>query len=168
MDTQIENLEILVSVTHQRLRVQKNGLTIAEFPVSTSKFGTGSQPGSFQTPLGKFKIAKKIGYNAPLFAVFRARQFTGEIASLGGSEDLILTRILWLEGIEPHNANTFDRFIYLHGTNQEHLLGTPASHGCIRMSNSDIVKLFDWVQEGTPVQILPTWPQNLENPPLET
>lgn len=85
--------------------------------------------------------------------IFKARKATGQIASLGGEEDHILTRILWLEGLEPHNQNTWKRFIYLHGTNQEELLGTPASHGCIRLSNKNIVDLFGRVRKGDLVEI---------------
>jgi lipoprotein-anchoring transpeptidase ErfK/SrfK len=85
--------------------------------------------------------------------IFRSRIATGKVADQGGEEDLVLTRILWLEGLDPHNANTRQRYIYIHGTNQEHLIGTPASHGCIRLRNNDMIDLFDRVNEGTHVEI---------------
>ena len=144
---------IEVSIAAQRLRVLRGEEVVAEFPVSTSRFGLGSEPGSFKTPLGNFRIAEKIGAKAPAWSVFRARQPTGEIASEGGEEDLVLTRILWLEGLEEHNANTRDRFIYLHGTNQEKAIGTPASHGCVRLANADMIRLYEMVPVGTPLRI---------------
>jgi lipoprotein-anchoring transpeptidase ErfK/SrfK len=85
--------------------------------------------------------------------IFRSRIATGKVAEQGGEEDLVLTRILWLEGLDPQNANTRQRYIYIHGTNQEHLIGTPASHGCIRLRNEDMIDLFGRVHEGTHVEI---------------
>jgi hypothetical protein len=128
--------------------------------ISSSKYGIGYEPGSYKTPLGRFRIHRKIGENAASGTVFKSRVATGEMFSnhpdnpLSESpEDLILTRILWLEGLDSSNANTRERYIYLHGTNQEHLLGKPASHGCIRFGNEDILELFDSVDEGTEVII---------------
>jgi lipoprotein-anchoring transpeptidase ErfK/SrfK len=127
---------------------------IAVYPVSTSKFGLGFEEGSFRTPTGRFRIAEKIGQDALPWMTFKSRLQTGRIASPGGDEDLVLTRILWLEGLDPENANTHARYIYLHGTNQEELIGTPSSHGCIRLRNDDMVHLFDQVAVGTPVMII--------------
>ena len=90
-----------------------------------------------------------IGDGEPLGTVFRSRLPTGENGLGAPDEDLILTRILWLEGAEPHNANTRERYIYIHGTNHEALIGEPASHGCVRMRNADIVELFGMVAPGT-------------------
>jgi len=143
-----------ISVPRQILEVVRNGQVDASFPISTSKFGLGSEPGSYKTPVGRFRIAEKIGANAPLNAVFKSREFTGEISQLAGDEDLILTRILWLDGLDPANANTHDRYVYIHGTNQEARIGSPASHGCVRMRNPDIVQLFDRIPEGTIVEII--------------
>jgi lipoprotein-anchoring transpeptidase ErfK/SrfK len=143
-----------VSVPDQRLDLLAGNAVLASYPISTSKYGLGSEPGSFRTPTGRFVIDEMIGKSAPAWAAFKSRQLTGEIATAGGEEDGILTRILWLAGTEPHNANTRDRFIYIHGTNQEALIGTPASHGCVRMRNADIVDLFARVRPGTPVEIL--------------
>jgi lipoprotein-anchoring transpeptidase ErfK/SrfK len=145
--------EIHVSIADQTLHLLSNGKPVKSWPVSTSKFGTGSEPGSFRTPTGSFRIAEKFGHDAPLWSVFKSRLPTGEIARPGGDEDGVLSRILWLEGTEDHNANTHDRYIYIHGTNQEHLIGTPASHGCVRLRNPDVAELFELVPPGTPVRI---------------
>jgi len=123
-------------------------------PVSTSQFGLGEVPNSFKTPRGWHHIAEKIGEDAPLNAIFESRRFTGSVwdgQSLDG--DLILTRILWLAGDEVANTTTHDRYIYFHGTNHEHLIGTPASHGCIRLRNSDMKNLFESVSAGIRVYI---------------
>lgn len=86
--------------------------------------------------------------------IFKSRKPTGEIALLGGETDHVLTRILWLGGLDPENRNTRDRYIYIHGTNQENLIGTPASHGCIRLRNADVITLFDAVEVGDYVEII--------------
>ncbi len=148
------SLRLRVDVGRQALDVLRGGLIEKTYIISTSKYGLGSEPGSFCTPLGRFQIAEKIGHGAPLGAVFRSRLPTGEIAAPGGGEDLILTRILWLDGLNADNANTKSRCVYLHGTNQEALLGTPSSHGCVRMANRDIAELYDEIPEGTLVEIL--------------
>jgi L,D-transpeptidase YbiS len=147
-------LLIRIDTVRQRMDLLKEGKLFKSYPVSTSKFGFGFDLGSNRTPLGSFAVWKKIGAGVPMGAVFKNRIPTGEIASQGGEQDLILTRVLWLDGVEESNANTKDRFIYIHGTNQEALLGTPASHGCIRMSNADIAECFEQIAEGTPVEIV--------------
>lgn len=146
-------VSLSVSISGQRMDLIEGDRLIASYPVSTSAFGTGFEEGSLKTPTGRFLIAEKIGAGAPLGAIFRARRPTGEISRGGGDSDEILTRILWIEGLDPENANTRSRFIYIHGTNREDLIGSPASHGCIRMKNPDIVGLFDLVPEGTPLEI---------------
>ena len=146
-------MRLRVDVSRQALDVLRGDLIEKTYLISTSKFGLGAEPGSFRTPLGRFQIAEKIGGGAPLGAVFKSRLPTGEIACPGGEEDLILTRILWLDGLDADNANTRARYVYLHGTNQEALLGTPASHGCVRMANRDIAELYDEIPEGTFVEI---------------
>jgi len=146
-------LSLRVDVAGQRIHFLSDGALVKSWPVSTSKFGVGTQPGSFRTPCGRFRIFRKIGEGALPWAVFKGRVETGEVATPGGEEDGILTRILWLEGLDEDNANTRDRYIYLHGTNQEDLIGTPASHGCIRLRNDDIRELFDMVPEGVAVEI---------------
>ena len=149
---------IVVDVGRQTLRVMDGASMTAEFPVSTSRFGLGCEEGSFRTPTGRFVVRAKIGQGAPAWTVFRARESTGELAGPGGEEDLVLTRILTLDGLDPGNANTLERFVYIHGTNQEQLIGTPASHGCIRLRNADMITLHDMVPAGTPVDILPPPP----------
>lgn len=145
--------EILIQLGTQRLQLWEGDRLLREYPVSTSRYGPGFEEGSLQTPTGRFIIAEKIGAGAPLRAVFRQRQPTGDIHKGGGEEDAILTRILWLDGLEPANAKTFRRYIYIHGTNREDLLGQPASQGCIRMANADVAELFELVEEGTKVLI---------------
>jgi len=144
---------IVVDVATQTLRVMDGPTLAAEFPVSTSRFGLGSEEGSFRTPTGHFVIRDKIGDGAPPWTIFRARRDTGDIAPPGGEEDFVLTRILTLDGLDPDNANTLDRFVYIHGTNQEDLIGSPASHGCVRLRNADMIALHDMVAPGTPVTI---------------
>ena len=138
-------------------------MLIRQYPVSTAANGLGERSGSYCTPRGRHRIAEKIGAGAPLGAAFKARQPTGEIWTReldaeNPGRDWILTRILWLEGLEPgrNKGGTVDshaRYIYIHGTNEEHRLGTPASHGCIRMKNADVAELFELVKVGTEVRI---------------
>jgi lipoprotein-anchoring transpeptidase ErfK/SrfK len=146
--------EIVVDVAAQTLRVMDGPFVAAEFPVSTSRFGLGFEEGSFCTPTGRFVVREKIGDDVPPWTVFRARIDTGETAAPGGEEDLVLTRILTLDGRDPANTNTLERFVYIHGTNQEDLIGTPASHGCVRLRNADMIALHDMVEAGTPVTIV--------------
>ena len=108
-----------------------------------------------KTPTGRFRVAEKHGHDEPAGMIFRSRQATGEIGAPADEADHVQTRILWLDGLDPENANTKDRYIYIHGTNAEDRIGTPASHGCVRLSDSDIVDLFDLVPEGTEVVIDP-------------
>jgi len=147
-----------VNIAKQSLELYQQDLPSISYPVSTSKFGLGSEAGSFKTPLGKHRIAQKIGAGLPWGAVLRSREWTKAIWSPAdpyqNEEDLILSRILWLEGMEPENQSSFERFIYIHGTNQEYLIGTPASHGCVRMRNDDVIALFDQVEVGTVVHLL--------------
>jgi lipoprotein-anchoring transpeptidase ErfK/SrfK len=147
-------LRLRVDVARQALDVLRGELIEKTYIISTSRFGLGTTPGSYCTPLGRFQVSEKHGHNAPLGAVFKSRQPTGEISPQGGEEDLVLTRILWLDGLDVHNANSKSRYIYIHGTNQEARLGTPASHGCVRMANADIAELFQEIPEGTFVEII--------------
>ncbi|HPA16921.1 MAG TPA: L,D-transpeptidase [Verrucomicrobiae bacterium] len=153
----MQDIRLRVSIPDQTLEFWEGDTLVKAYPISTSKFGVGTQPGSLCTPPGRLRVARKIGSDLPKGAVLKERQWTGSVWSLEDpyqeEADLILTRILWLEGLDPENTNTLDRYIYIHGTNQEHLIGQPASHGCVRMSNSDIAELFDRVPEGTEVTI---------------
>jgi L,D-transpeptidase YbiS len=144
---------IHVSVEKQKLDVRQDGRTIRSFPVSTSRFGLGSEEGSNKTPLGRFKVGEKIGHEMPSGTIFKSRQPLQEGDPLPETEDWITSRILWLDGVEEHNANTRDRYIYIHGTKHEDRIGTPDSHGCIRMRNADVIELFTLIGEGTPVLI---------------
>jgi L,D-transpeptidase YbiS len=147
-------LHLRIDTTRQILEVVRGGKVERSYPISTSKFGLGFEPGSNKTPLGRFVVSEKIGDGVAEGTVFKSRLPTGEIAAQGGEEDLVLTRILWLAGVEESNANTKERFIYIHGTNQEVFLGTPASHGCVRMRNADVAECFEEIPEGTPVEIV--------------
>jgi len=146
---------IHLDIQRQALELLNGELLIASYPVSSSRFGLGSEEGSFRTPTGRFRICEKIGDNVPAWMVFKGRVPTGEIATPGGEEDHVLTRILWLEGLDKENRNTRDRYIYIHGTNQEDLIGTPVSHGCIRLRNHEMIDLYDRVATGTVVHIKP-------------
>ncbi len=145
---------IEVSVPEQLLQVFDGIEEVARFPVSTSKFGLGSELDSGRTPLGEFEVGEKIGAGAEPCTIFRSREPCGLWSPAAPTEeDLVLTRILWLHGREEHNANTRERYIYIHGTNQEGRIGTEASHGCVRMNNADVIALYDMVEVGTPVTI---------------
>ena len=152
---QFPSRHIRVNVPEQILELREGEDVLQTFAISTAARGIGSEPESMMTPSGEFEVAEKIGAGAPPGMIFKSRIPTGEIGTPGHSEDLVQTRILWLHGLEPDNANTRERYIYIHGTNHETELGTPASHGCIRMGNADVVALFDAVEEGTRVFIQP-------------
>ena len=148
---------LVVSVPDQTLALVDGGLVKERFPVSTSRFGLGDSTGSYATPLGSLEIASKIGANAPLGAVFKSRKMTGEILQPNAAgRDPIVTRILWLRGLERGNARAYSRDIYIHGTPVEQLIGRPASFGCIRMRSRDIARLFSAVSVGTKIAVLNT------------
>jgi lipoprotein-anchoring transpeptidase ErfK/SrfK len=148
-----DSCDIEISIPDQTLRV-RCGKTVRTYPISSSRFGLGTEEGSLKTPLGKFRIAQKIGGGMPHGTVFRSRTPLGPEDPLPDTEDLITSRILWLDGLERGNANTKGRYIYIHGTKHEDRIGEPDSHGCIRMLNADVIELFDLVQEGTLVRII--------------
>ncbi len=146
---------IVISVPDQELVVYKEKALLAQFPVSTSKFGLGDEPGSRATPLGWLEVARKVGGGAALGSVFKNREWTGEIlAPNTPGRDPIVTRILWLRGLEDGNRHAFNRDIYIHGTPEEWKIGTAASFGCIRMRSRDIIALYDAVGVGARVQIV--------------
>ena len=150
------SVRILVHIPSQTLDLLDDaGKLLRRYACSTSKFGPGFEPGSNKTPTGRFRIAEKHGHNAEAGMIFRSRKATGEFGSAKDDADHVQTRILWLDGVDPENANTKDRYIYIHGTNAEDHLGTPASHGCVRLSDTDVVDLFDLVPEGAEVAIDP-------------
>lgn len=146
---------LIVSVPDQTMLVLRDGNPIAAYPISTSKFGLGDQPGSYRTPTGEFRVRKKIGDGLPLGAVIKSRRPTGEVLPVNApGRDPIVTRILWLDGREPHNRNAFDRYIYIHGSPDELNIGRPASFGCVRMRSSDIIALYEYVGTGARVSII--------------
>ncbi len=152
----IARMRIVVHVPSQMLDLFDDaGTMLRRYVCSTSKFGLGFEPDSNKTPTGRFRVSEKHGHGAPEGMIFKARQPTGEFGSPTDEGDHVQTRILWLEGMDPENANTKERYIYIHGTNAGHLLGTPASHGCVRLLDADAVDLFDLVPEGTAVLIDP-------------
>jgi lipoprotein-anchoring transpeptidase ErfK/SrfK len=146
---------VVVSVPEQKLVVLEDGKPVGTYPVSTSKFAIGDWPGSRGTPLGEMEIAKKIGTGAPLGAVFKDRRRTGEVLVPDApGRDPIVSRILWLRGLEPQNRNAYGRYIYIHGTAEERNIGRPASYGCVRMRSRDVIRLYDIVGEGARVSIV--------------
>jgi lipoprotein-anchoring transpeptidase ErfK/SrfK len=146
---------IVVSIPEQRLALLNDNTLVATFPVSTSKFAISDAVGSRGTPLGELEVAKKIGDHALVGTVFKDRRATGEVLVPDApGRDPIVTRILWLRGLEPQNANAFGRFIYIHGTAEERNIGRPASYGCIRMRSRDVLQLYDVVGTGARVSII--------------
>ena len=151
---------VWVSVDEQVFRVVRAGKVIWQAPCATAATGTGSQMNSQKTPLGWHSVKKKIGAGAPSGQVFRSAQPTKEIWRPGQQtkEDLVLTRVLWLTGEEPGknlggDVDSYSRYIYIHGTNEEEKIGTPSSHGCVRLKNADAIAAFDLIAEGMPVLI---------------
>ena len=129
------------------------------YSVNTAKNGIGEVEDSYCTPTGKFKIIEKIGANLELGSVLVNRESTGEmyntvLAKKFPDRDWILTRILWLDGIDVHNKNTKNRYIYIHGSPDETPMGIPGSKGCIRMHNLDVVELFENIQTGENILII--------------
>ena len=147
--------QMVVSVADQRMLLVRDGKPVKTYPVSTSKFGIGTERGSNRTPLGRLEVARKIGNGAPAGMVFKSRRATGEILKPNApGRDPIVSRILWLHGTEAHNRNTYGRCVYIHGTPEEWRLGSPASYGCIRMGMKDVVDLYNRVGEGAEVRIM--------------
>ena len=156
-------MDIVVSLAEQSLSLRDGGRQLLRYRISTASNGAGEREGSGCTPRGRHLIRARIGAGMPPGAVFRGRRFTGEIYSDAlarqfPERDWILSRILWLSGCEPGfnrlgNVDTMRRYIYIHGTPDSEPMGVPASHGCIRMRNRDVIELFDRVSVGTPVLI---------------
>lgn len=153
---------IVISVEEQKLRLIQNDYKIAEYSISTSKFGIGNKTGSNMTPSGHHIVKEKIGDHVPVNSIYKAGEFTKEIATINNKkavvEDLVTTRIIKLEGMENginrgSGIDSYKREIWIHGTPAEDKIGSPASHGCIRMKNDDIILLFNSIEVGTPVNI---------------
>lgn len=154
--TKDQEHRILVSVADQSLELYYRNKPIGRYLISTSRFGLGDRPGSRETPLGRMEVAKKIGASAPVGAVFKNRRPTGEILRPDApGRDPIVTRIIWLKGLESKNRNAFTRCIYIHGTPEERNVGHPASFGCIRMKSADVVQVFNTIGLGSTVDIIP-------------
>ena len=152
-----------ISINQQTLTCFENDQQVFSFVISSALNGVGQQSGSGQTPLGDHYIRAKIGSDAPACSVFVGRRATGEIytdalAAQFPNRDWILTRIMWLCGTEHGvnrlgNVDSMRRYIYIHGTPDTEPMGVAKSHGCIRMRNDDVLKLYDWVPAGCPVKI---------------
>jgi lipoprotein-anchoring transpeptidase ErfK/SrfK len=161
--TNIQGIYLDISIPEQKLTIIDHNEEIRSYRVSTAKNGVGEQRGSECTPRGWHKIRAKIGSGLPINTVFKGRRPTGEIydkalGNLFPHRDWILTRILWLGGLEPGlnrygEVDTCWRYIYVHGTSDEAMIGAPASHGCIRMNNEDMLDLFNRVNAGQKVYI---------------
>lgn len=160
---------VYISVAEQQLYYIENWEVTASYRISTGAKGTGNLDGSGQTPLGLHEISDKIGDGVPIGGVLRSRKYTQQVTPIftdrsRADGDYVTTRILWLNGLENginrgknaagKSVDTHSRYIYMHGTPEEGLLGTPVSHGCIRLANADIVQLFNTLPLGTMVLIL--------------
>lgn len=153
-----------VSIKHQRLYLIVNDSTIRKYPISTAAKGIGSKKNSYKTPPGLHSISRKIGDDVPVGGLFQSRIYTGRQVKIlterkKADGDYVTSRILWLQGEEPglnkgRNVDSYNRYIYIHGTAEEGFIGEPASHGCIRMKNTDVIELYNLVDEGTPILIL--------------
>ena len=146
--------EVIISVPDQVLALVDRGRLIAQYPVSTSKFGIGDSTGSYRTPLGTLFVSAKFGDRLPPAAVIKHRIPTGEIVSANApGRDAIVARVIWLRGMEAQNRGARDRCIYIHGTPEERRIGQPVSFGCIRMRSRDVIALYDSVHIGMHVLI---------------
>ena len=157
--TQAENLisqsKAIISILHQRMYVFFGEKRFSEYSISTSKFGVGDDWGSYKTPTGLFKVYSKIGGGLHPGTVLKSRQPTHEVVAPNAKDrDPIVTRIIWLEGLESSNCHALERCIYIHGTPQEQELGRPASFGCVRMASKDVVKVYEMLPEQARVAIL--------------
>ena len=155
---------LFISIENQKMYHIKNNNIISEYIISSSVYGVGNKAGSNKTPLGLHKIKQKYGEATPINGRMVGRIFYGNIAAIYTDEtksrtDDVTSRILWLEGIEEgknkgKGIDSYKRYIYIHGTSEEGRLGTPASHGCIRMKNKDVIDLYKIIEVGTLVLIL--------------
>lgn len=147
--------KVIVSILHQKMYVLFDNKHFREYPVSTSKYGVGDEFGSYKTPTGIFRVHSKYGDGLNIGAVLKSRKPTREIVSPNSKDrDPIVTRIIWLEGLESSNRHAFERCIYIHGTPQETNLGRPASFGCIRMASKDVLQVYEVLPQQSCVAIL--------------
>lgn len=162
-ELQPDELAIIINPAAQELHLIQGNRVLRTYLVSTAKKGNGTESGSGKTPTGTHRIKEKYGDDAKVGAIFKARTNTREIAKIFKEkvdipDDFVTTRIMWLDGQEEDlnkgdNHDSHSRYIYIHGTPEEGLIGIPASHGCIRMKNNEVIELFDFVSEGTLVEI---------------
>jgi lipoprotein-anchoring transpeptidase ErfK/SrfK len=146
--------EIIVSVPDQKLALIDHGRWISKYAISTSKFGLGDGNGTYRTPLGTLFVSAKVGDHLPAGAVIKNRIATGEVVNANApGRDAIVSRVIWLRGMEQQNRGARDRCIYIHGTPEERRIGTPASFGCIRMRSRDVIDLYDLAHIGMHVTI---------------
>jgi len=155
---------LFVSIENQKMYHIKEGAIVKKYIISSSEYGTGSEAGSNKTPLGLHKVKEKYGDETPINGRMIGRVFYGQIATLYNDKtksktDDLTSRIFWLEGLENgknkgEGIDSYKRYIYIHGTSEEGRLGTPASHGCIRMKNNEVIDLYKTIAIGTLVLIL--------------
>ena len=147
--------QLVVSIPEQKLAVVVSDKVYKTYKISTSRYGEGDRLGSWCTPIGHLAVATKIGASVPFGGVFQGRRYTGEVLSVNApGRDPIVSRIIWLRGLDYINKNAFHRCIYIHGTPEEDSLGKKASYGCIRMRSSDVIEVFNWITPGTEVAIV--------------
>jgi lipoprotein-anchoring transpeptidase ErfK/SrfK len=148
--------EIIISVPDQQLAVIDRGKLISKYAISTSKFGLGEGNGTYRTPVGTLFVSAKFGDHLPAGAVIKNRVPTGEVVNVNApGRDAIVSRVIWLRGMEQQNRSARDRCIYIHGTPEERRIGTPASFGCIRMRSRDVIALYDLAHIGMHVTVTP-------------
>lgn len=155
---------IYVSVKYQKLYLIDAQKVVKKYDISSAELGVGNKTNSMQTPLGLHSIKRKIGDNVPLGGLFYSREFSGRICTIYTEKvksptDDVTSRIMWLQGEEPginrgRDVDSYKRYIYIHGTSEEGYIGEPASHGCIRMKNKDVIELYEMIEENIPVIIL--------------
>ena len=146
---------LVVSIPEQKLAVVVNDKVYKSYKISTSRYGEGDALGSWCTPIGRLAVATKIGGAVPFGGVFQGRHYNGEVLSINApGRDPIVSRIIWLRGLDYTTRNAFHRCIYIHGTPEEDSLGRKASYGCIRMRSTDIIEVFNWITSGTEVAIV--------------
>ncbi len=151
----IVETQLVVSIPEQKMAVVVNGKIYKTYKISTSRYGEGDSLGSWCTPTGHLAVATKIGATVPYGGVFEGRRFTGEVLSVNApGRDPIVSRIIWLRGLDYGNKNAYHRCIYIHGTPQEDTLGKKASYGCIRMASSDVIEMYNWITAGTEVAVV--------------
>ena len=169
-ESDLAPVDVLISVPDQKMLVLREGGWVRKYKVSTSRFGLGDNHGSYKTPTGRLRVWEKLGGSLPSGAVIKHREATGEILPANApGRDPIVSRILWLEGLESQNDNARGRGIYIHGTTEEANIGKPVSWGCIRLRSEDVIELYDIVPVGATVTIseegLPHFPKWKPAPP---